>query len=105
MENEIAIIKTTTATLENAKMLAHTLVFEKFTACAQIGAEIQSVYNWDGETKCETEIPVEFKTSPEKAHAAVERLAAIHPYECPQIVVSQATANKSYADWCAENTR
>ena len=82
-------------------MLAHTLVFEKFAACAQIGAEIKSVYNWDGETKYETEIPVEFKTSPEKAHAAVERLAAIHPYECPQIIASFADASEDYAKWCA----
>lgn len=101
MHNKIATILTTASSPESAKLIAETLVFEKFAACAQIGAPITSIYRWRGKTECAEEFPVSVKTSPERLEAAARRLAEIHPYECPQIIMSEEDASEGYAKWCA----
>ena len=44
MENKVAVIETTCAGAESAKLIAETLVFERFAACAQFGSPITSIY-------------------------------------------------------------
>lgn len=105
MKNKIAIIRTTIDKPETARLIAETLVFEKFVACSQIGAPITSIYKWKGVTKCESEIPVSLKTSPENLATTIERLKQIHPYECPQILATFAEASAEYAFWCRESTQ
>lgn len=101
MQGKIAIIRTTAASRESAKLIAETLVFEKFAACAQIESPIISIYRWRGKSECAEEFPVSIKTSPERLDAAARRLVEIHPYECPQIIASFADASEDYAKWCA----
>ncbi len=101
MQGKIEIIRPTAASRESAKLIAETLVFEKFAACAQIESPIISIYRWRGKSECAEEFPVSIKTSPERLDAAARRLAEIHPYECPQIIASFADASEDYEKWCA----
>lgn len=103
MENKVAIIETTCADAESAKLIAETLVFERFAACAQIGSPITSIYRWKGKVENSEEFPIYIKTSPEKLEAAIARLSEIHPYECPQILFREENSSKSYAQWCAQS--
>ena len=103
MENKVAVIETTCAGAESAKLIAETLVFERFAACAQIGSPITSIYRWKGKVENSEEFPIYIKTSPEKLEAAIARLSEIHPYECPQILFREVNSSKSYAQWCAKS--
>lgn len=103
MENKVAVIETTCAGEESAKLIAETLVFERFAACAQIGSSITSIYRWKGKVENSEEFPIYIKTSPEKLEAAIARLSEIHPYECPQILFREENSSKSYAQWCAQS--
>lgn len=103
MENKVAIIETICAGAESAKLIAETLVFERFAACAQIGSPITSIYRWKGKVENSEEFPIYIKTSPKKLEAAIARLSEIHPYECPQILFREENSSKSYAQWCAQS--
>lgn len=58
MENKVAVIETTCAGAESAKLIAETLVFERFAACAQIGSPITSIYRWKGKVENSEEFPI-----------------------------------------------
>lgn len=103
MENKVAVIETTCTGEESAKLIAETLVFERFAACAQIGSPITSIYRWKGKVENSEEFPIYIKTSPEKLEAAIARLSEIHPYECPQILFREENSSKSYAQWCTQS--
>lgn len=103
MENKVAVIETTCTGEKSAKLIAETLVFERFAACAQIGSPITSIYRWKGKVENSEEFPIYIKTSPEKLEAAIARLSEIHPYECPQILFREENSSKSYAQWCAQS--
>lgn len=103
MENKVAVIETTCTGEESAKLIAETLVFERFAACAQIGSPITSIYRWKGKVENSEEFPIYIKTSLEKLEAAIARLSEIHPYECPQILFREENSSKSYAQWCAQS--
>jgi periplasmic divalent cation tolerance protein len=62
------------------------LLDEKLIACANLLAEVESIFEWDGQRGTEAEIGVLLKTDQSILDQAVERLGALHPYDTPAIL-------------------
>src|SRR5207248_10136887 len=89
---------------ETANQIAHTLVAEKFAACANIIPAVHSIYRWKDKIETAGEVMVFFKTTPDRQAAFQEKLRSLHPYEVPEIIfVSVVTGLSDYLRWVIEN--
>ena len=71
---------------ESAARVATALLDERLIACANILGALRSLYEWDGERGDAREVGVLFKTDAGMLHAAVERVAELHPYDTPAVL-------------------
>ena len=60
---------------------------------------ITSTYKWEGKIHSEKEWSLEIKVSHSNKDSVLSKLQSIHPYDVPQIVCSEVTANDSYHKW------
>lgn len=103
--SQILSVSTTVASRDDALRLARGLVAERLAACVQIDAGVTSVYRWAGAVCEEAELRLTIKTVPERLQALQDFLAAHHPYQVPQFLVSRMQASEAYWRWVgAEST-
>jgi periplasmic divalent cation tolerance protein len=102
---EIALIYAVFPTAGEGHDVCRKLLSERLIACANRFPMVISHFRWEGEIEAKEEHPVLFKTSPQKAEAAMQRIAALHRYKVPAIVrLSHETALPAYAEWVAAET-
>jgi len=81
------VVLTTCADVGAAERLAGALVEERLAACVSIGAEAVSVYPWQGRIEREREVPLTIKTTTEALPRLKVRLAELHDYDVPELLV------------------
>ncbi len=81
------LLYSTFSSKEEAISIAHKLLAEKLIACANVMDGSTSVYNWQGETKEQSEAIFFAKTSATNAEKAVNRIKELHSYDVPCILV------------------
>ena len=90
---------TTTATIDEARTIARTLVERKLVACAQISA-IESFYRWNGAVQNEPEFRVLLKTTSDRYGAVEQAVRELHSYELPAIhSIAFDQIYAPYAEW------
>jgi periplasmic divalent cation tolerance protein len=103
MENFFVYV--TTADEAEAKRIARTVVEERLVACANLLGAIKSVYWWDGRVYDGEEAALVLKTSAVRKAELIDRIKALHSYECPAIVcLPIADGNPDFLDWIREET-
>lgn len=99
------VVLTTVSTAAAAERLAKTLVEERLAACVNILAEMQSIYRWKGGVEHDREHQLVIKTSAGRLATLRARLAALHPYELPELLVLPVIeGSQEYLDWVREAT-
>ncbi len=90
----------TSATLEEAKRIAQSLVALKLVACAQISPQIESIYLWKGQIESSQEVKVTLKTLRKHFDAVVSLIQKECSYEVPEILaVTVDLGSASYLEW------
>jgi periplasmic divalent cation tolerance protein len=85
--------------------VARALVEERLAACVNVLPPMQSIYRWQGQIEQAAEHQLVIKTSVERVDALKRRLAELHPYDVPEIVVLPiAGGADAYLDWVAAST-
>jgi periplasmic divalent cation tolerance protein len=97
------IVLTTLDGDTDAGVLARALVDEHLAACVNVLPGMRSVYRWKGTIEEGQEQQLLIKTSPERLDALKSRLAALHPYETPELQVLDADASAAYLAWLRES--
>lgn len=69
-----------------AEEVGRALIEEGLVACINIGAQMRSVFVWDGQIGEGNEVPCLFKTSSSALDRAIARLESLHPYDAPAIM-------------------
>lgn len=83
-----------------ADAIARTLVDERLAACVQVLPGLRSTYRWQGAVEQADEVLLQAKTTHRAMAAAMARIAALHPYEVPEVIALQALhASDAYAAW------
>ena len=85
--------------LEAARGAAAVLLAEKLVACCNILSGMESHYVWEGALTQSAEVVMLCKTSTAQLAAAAARLEALHPYDCPAVLVLNASANPLFLQW------
>lgn len=104
--SSILQVVTTTSSSAEANSIATALVEERLAACVQISGPITSVYRWQGVVEQSEEWRLIIKCPEDHLTAVMERIAALHSYDVPQIVAWPIpVASPAYARWVSEATR
>src|SRR5678816_1250174 len=83
-----------------AASIARTLVEERLVACANLVANVRSIYRWQGSVEDQREVMLVLKTRADRVDALAERLRALHPYDVPELLVlGVETGLAPYLDW------
>lgn len=105
MADELRILLTTLPALDQAERLAAILVEERLAACVQLLPAVLSIYRWQGQKVRDSECLLLIKTRTALLAQCEQRIAALHPYECPEIVaLAPASVNLAYARWLLAET-
>jgi periplasmic divalent cation tolerance protein len=92
------------ANQQEAERIGRTVVEEKLAACINILGPCRSIYRWQGKIETADEVPALLKTHGWQADDLVERIAALHSYETPCIVVWPIEKLlRRYADWVEDS--
>ncbi len=92
---------------DRADAIASALVEERLAACVNAIPGVRSTYRWQGKVEREQETTLLVKTSAAALERCAARLRALHPYECPEILVltpDTAASFAPYAAWVREQT-
>jgi len=88
-----------------AERIARVLVDEQLAACVNILPGLRSLYRWEGKLCDETEVLCIAKTRLELFPALGERIAALHPYQVPEIIaLPLVSASVPYLAWVMRST-
>jgi periplasmic divalent cation tolerance protein len=103
--NPLAVVITTVESEQDAEALAKSLIDQSLGACVQIDGPITSHYRWSGKVEQAKEYRLTIKTTRQAWPALKEKLAKMHPYEEPQIVmISVDDASDGYRNWVVDQT-
>jgi periplasmic divalent cation tolerance protein len=90
---------------ETARALAASLLDAGLVACANIYAEIESHYVWQGARQVESEVPLALKSRADLLPEIEQMVRELHPYDVPPLVAQRLDfAHRPFADWVAEMT-
>lgn len=89
---------------QDAAALARALVEERLAACVNVLPPMASIYRWEGAVEQATEHQLVMKTTAERVDALKARIAELHPYEVPELLVLSVTdGGASYLKWVHDN--
>ena len=100
----------TVGNIDEARRIARALVEERIAACANVIANMESVYWWQGKLAEDREVVLIAKTRAALVERAIGRVRELHSYSVPCVVALPILAgNKAFLDWIdaetAERTR
>ena len=96
----VVIVLSTFPADQDATTLARALVEERLAACVNVLPAMHSVFRWEGQLDEASEHQLVIKTTAARVEALKTRLAELHPYEVPEILVlGVADGGRAYLDW------
>jgi len=88
-----------------ARTLARIVLDERLAACVQMVPWVESMYRWKGKIEQAREVLLLIKTTKARWPKLRDRLAALHPYEVPEIVALEiGDGLPAYLKWVADET-
>jgi periplasmic divalent cation tolerance protein len=104
-ESDALVVLVTAPDTEVAASLARAMVAEGLAACGNLVPGLRSIYRWQGEICDEAEVLILFKTRAGRFAALRDRIEALHPYDCPEVIALPVVGGSAaYLQWIADNT-
>ncbi len=96
----VVLVQVNTADSAEAARIGRAMVEAGLAAAANVIPEISSIYRWQGEIKESAEAMLVLKVSARRATEVIEKIRALHSYECPAILaIPVADGNPDYLAW------
>lgn len=100
MNDQIILAFSTCPDEDSGRKIAEALVLERLATCVNRIANVRSSYIWDGRLQDDSEILLIIKSTAARLAALRERLTELHPYELPELVVTDVSGgNEQYLEW------
>jgi periplasmic divalent cation tolerance protein len=102
--SDLRLVLTTLDGTVDADGFARALVDEGLAACVNVLPEMRSVYRWQGRVETTTERQLVIKTADTHLDRLKARLASLHPYEVPELLVLPVLdASPEYRAWVLQS--
>ena len=99
---QINFIYMTVGSKDEARKIGKELVYSKLAACVNILDNMNSLYMWQGEMQDDTETVMIAKTTEAHVPELIEKVKALHSYDCPCIVsLPVLNGYQPFLDWIA----
>ena len=97
---KVNFIYMTAGSKDEARKIGQDLVAAGLAACVNILDNMNSIYMWQGEIQDDSEVVIIAKTTEDRVPALVEKVKALHSYDCPCIVaIPVSGGNQAFLDW------
>jgi periplasmic divalent cation tolerance protein len=104
-DDPVRVVLMTVPDVATGEEIVRLLVEERLAACGTLLPGAVSIYRWQGEVERAEECVVLLKTLASREVRLVERAAALHPYEVPELLVLPVVAGlPSYLTWVGDAT-
>ena len=98
----LIVLYVTFPNLSSARRLGKRVVEEKLASCVNILGKVESIYRWKQTLHQEKECAVLLKAPKHRASQLTQRIAELHPYDCPCIVqLPIESGYEPYLTWLA----
>jgi periplasmic divalent cation tolerance protein len=98
--HELRLVLCTFPDAAVARQIGTVLVEKQLAACMNLIPAVESVYRWQGRVESAAEVLAIFKTSAAVFPDFERELAALHPYDVPEIVaIEPAAVSENYVSW------
>ena len=98
--HELRLVLCTFPDAVTARQIGTVLIEKQLAACVNLIPAVESIYRWQGRVETSAEVLAIFKTSAVVFPDFERELAALHPYDVPEIVAIEPTAvSDNYASW------
>ena len=102
--SSFVIVLSTFPADQDPTLLARTLVEERLAACVNVLPPMRSIYRWEGKVEEARECQLIIKTTAGRVEAVTARVASLHPYDVPEVLVLPIAAGAdSYLQWLQAN--
>ena len=102
----VVLVLTTVPDQARGEAIARELVEGRLAACVNVLPPMISFYRWNNAIERDAEHQLVIKTTPDRVGAVEARLAELHPYELPEVlVVPIAHGSARYLAWVTAETR
>lgn len=92
------------AGIDEAERIGRIVVEERLAACINIFSPVRSIYRWQGQLETADEVAAILKTHHWNSDALIERIAAMHSYDVPCVVVWPIDKILGrYAEWVEDS--
>ena len=99
------LLVTTCADADSAMQLARQLIRSRQAACVNLLPGARSIYAWQGQIEETDEVVLLVKTSTSDPDTAIQAVAALHPYEVPEVLCFPIEFGLAkYLDWVRAGT-
>ena len=103
---QVNFIYMTAGSKDEARKIGKELVTAGLAACVNILDNMNSFYMWQGEIQDDTEVVIIAKTIEDRVPALIEKVKALHSYDCPCIVaIPVSGGNQAFLDWVAAEVK
>lgn len=82
----VNFIYMTAGSIAEAQKIGKALVESRLAACVNILDNMQSIYRWEEEIQQDNEVVLIVKTADSLISQLIEKVIALHSYDCPCIV-------------------
>jgi len=94
------VVTTTFGNIKDAKRIGKSIINKELGACFQIVGPIESIYSWNDEVEVSEEYLCFIKTKEDLYEEIEELLIEVHPYDTPEIIVTEIKdGSEEYLDW------
>ena len=103
---ELNMIYITAGSKDEAAMIGKALVKARLAACVNIIENMNSMYMWNGKLQDDKETILIAKTTMARVPDLIEKVIALHSYDCPCIVsLPVADGNPAFLKWITDEVQ
>jgi periplasmic divalent cation tolerance protein len=103
---KVNFIYMTAGSKDEARTIGKELVVARLAACVNILDNMNSFYMWQGKIQDDAEVVIIAKTTEDRVPALIEKVKALHSYDCPCIVaIPVSGGNQAFLDWVAAEVK
>lgn len=100
----VRVVLITVPDIATGEEVVRLLVEEGLAACGTIVPGAVSIFRWEGRVERAEECQVILKSAGSRVDALVQRAAALHPYDVPELLVLPVEGGlPAYLSWVGES--